>query len=290
MPYSLEFLEKQGSTLHRQDIFETRRALKEVAEEFSTATAALNRTAIDPSTLTAWLELYHPEHSHRLSNPPKWVKAQLEGLETGGDKTRDEFVHVDYGFWMTGTDLDFLDPPVTPHSQHPSTSIQQNGHATFGTTKERSPTASQRYTYHTHLVEWFIGHGFSEIPSVPQGDRPLEMLLCNDNVWNMSRRERSTLCKYWESEARAYIHHSHLAIIDDLRQRHAKLQADLDAYNAEVGIVLLDLFLTHDSRPFQTRLSLLQELNIICSTTTSAAKQIRLLKVWKAPPYFKPIV
>ena len=245
VPYSLELLEKQpGRNLHRWDIRETREELKKVAEEFSRVTATLNGSAVDPSALIAWLELHHPEHHYQLHNPPRWVRklrlTELEGWETVGDKTRDESVNTDYGSWMKGIDLDFLDPPVIPTQQSsdvPPAKTRSNRFFVFDTAEEESPASSQRHTYHNDLFKWFANHGFNKIPPVPQGDRPLDVLLCNDDVWDMSRCERSTLREYWESETRAYNHQSNVAIFDDLRNKHAKLQSDLDAYNNEVAIV-----------------------------------------------------
>ena len=247
LPYSLEALERQpGRSLHRWDIHETREELKEVAEEFSSVTATLNGTAVDPSALIIWLKVNHPEHHHRLHNPPWWVqtvrRTESEGWTTVGDKTRDESVSTDYGFWVKGIDLDFIDPPVVatqPNLDAPLSKTQHNRFSVFDTTKEESSTSSQRRPYHYDLVEWFIKHGFNKIPPVPQGDRPLDVLLCNDDVWNMSRCERSTLRKHWESGTRADSHQSNVAIFDDLRQKHAKLQSDLDAFNNEVTIVPL---------------------------------------------------
>ena len=297
-PYSLEVLERlPGRTLHRWDIGETREELKKVAEEFSRATAALKGTTVDPSELIAWLELCHPEHHHRLHNPPRWVRkvrgTESEGWEIVGDKTRDGSVHTDYGFWMKGIDLDFLDPPVAPPRQHsdpPPVKIQQNRYSVFDTTEEESPTSSQRRAYHRDLIEWFFKHGFNKIPPVPQGDRSLDVLLCNDDVWNMSRSERSTLRKYWESETRAYNHQSNVAIFDDLRQKHAKLQSDLDAYNNEVTIVPSNCLFICGSLPLQTRLDLLRELDIIGCTTTGAAKLTGLLKVCKVSLNIKSLI
>jgi len=240
--------------LHRRDISETHRALKQVSEEFSKVTATLNGTAVDPSALTAWLLVHHPEHSYQLHNPPQWVKvhcAKLEGWKTVGDKTWDESVRTHYGLWVKGIDLDLLEPlPLPQHvPDPPPASIQRNSFAVLGVTEEESPTSSRPYIYHNDLVEWFVKHGFKEMPPVPQGDRSLVALLCDDNVWNMSRSERSTLCKYWESETCAYNHESNVAIFDNLRQKHPKLQADLDAYNTEVIFLLWSCFFIHGSLP-----------------------------------------
>jgi len=229
--------------MHRWDIRETRDELRKVTEEFSRVAAALNGTAVDPSAVIAWLKLHHHEHHYRLHKPPRWVRkvrrTELEGWEIVGDKTRDDFVRTDYGFWMKGIDLDFLDPPVVPPRQHsdPPAKIQQNHFSVLDTTEEETPTSPRPRTYRHDLVEWFFKHGFNKIPPVPQGDRSLDVLLCDDDVWNMSRRERSSLREYWESETCAYNRQSNVAIFDDLREKHAKLQSDLDAYNNEVAIV-----------------------------------------------------
>jgi hypothetical protein len=286
LPYLLENLEKRSDRgLHRWDIGDTRQRLKEVADEFSRVTAALNGTAIDEPALTTWLEQHQPEHNCRLHKPPHWVRirrTELKGWKTVGDKTRDESIHTYYGLWAKGVDLDFLDPPVTLPRQEPDpppTKLQQNRYSLLETNEEKSPTSSQPGTYRINLVEWFNKRGFNKIPPVPQGGRSLDMLLCDEDVWNMSRRERSTLCKYWESETRAHNHQSNVMIFEELSQKHAKLQSDLDAYNTEVTSVPSSCVSDYGSLHFQARLELLRELDIIGCTTTGAAKLTGLLKV-----------
>ena len=221
-PYLLETLEKRsGENLHYRDKVDTRRQLEGVAEEFSRVTATLNGTAIDESASTTWLEQHQPGHNSRLHEPPKWVQkhyTESTGWEIAGNKTRDESIRTYYGFWVKGVDLDFLDPPP-------------------GTNKKQSSTSSQPGIYRSELVEWFNEHKFGRPPPIPQGNRTLDLLLCDYDVWNMSRRERSTLCKHWESETRAYFHQSNVETFNDLSQKHAKLQLDLDAYNTEVTSV-----------------------------------------------------
>ena len=243
LPYLLETLEKRsGENLHYRDKVDTRRQLERVAEEFSRVTATLNGTAIDESALTTWLEQHQPEHNSRLHEPPRWVQkhyTESKGWKTAGNKTRDESIRTSYGLWVKGVDLDFLDPPVAPRQQSdpPPARFPRNRYSLLGTNKEKFPTSSQPGTYRNDLLEWFIKHGMNGIPPIPQRNRTLDVLLCDDDVWNMSRHERTTLCKYWESETRAYNHQSNVEIFDDLSQKHAKLQMDLDAYNTEVTSV-----------------------------------------------------
>ena len=286
LPYSLEELEKQsGGTSHYYDIIDTRRQLKAVAEEFSRVTASLNGTAIDESELITWLEQHHPEYHYRLHKPPNWVqkrRIELAGWKIVGDKTRDQPILTYHELWVKGIDLDFLDPPVAVPRQQtdpPPARLRQNRYSPLETNKEKPPTSSQPGTYRNDLVEWFTNHKLNKIPPVPQGSRSLDVLLCDEDVWNMSRRERSTLCKYWESETRAYNHQSNVAIFDDLSQKHAKLQSELDAYNTEVISVSSRCVFDHGSLQVQARLELLRKLDIIGCTTTGAAKLTGLLKV-----------
>ena len=186
---------------------------------------------------------------------------------------------------LKGNDLDFLDPPVALPQQQPDppVSLRQNRYSLLGTNEEESPTTPQPGTYSNDLVEWFIKHRIDTIPPVPQGDRSLDVLLCDDNVWNMSRRERTTICKYWESETRAYNYSSNVEIFDNLSQQHAKLQSELDVYNTEVTSVPSSCVFDHGSLNLQARLELLRELDIISCTTTGAAKLTGLLKVCNVP-------
>ena len=297
LPYMLENLEKRsGSYLHDEDIYNTRRRLNEVAEEFSRVTATLNGTAIDESALTTWLEQHQPEHNRRLHNPPKWVqahRAESKEWKTVGGKTRDGPIHTYYGIWVKGGDLDFLDPPVALPRQQPDpppAKLQQNRYSPLETNKEKSSTSSQPATYRTDLFEWFEKHGFNKIPPVPRGNRSLDVLLCNKDVWNMSRNERSTLRKYWESETRACNYQSYVTIFDELSQKHAKLQSDLDAFNTEVTGVPSTYVSDYGSLHLQARLELLRELDIIGCTTTGAAKLTGLLKVRNPLQRLKSVV
>ena len=297
LPYMLENLEKDSRTyLHRGDIVSTRRQLWEVAEEFSRVTATLNGTAIDESALTTWLEQHQPEHSRRLHNPPKWVqihRTESTEWQTVGDKTRNESVRTYYGIWVKGVDLDLLDPPVAPPRQQPDpppAKRQQNRYTPLETNKEKSPTSSRPATYRTDLFEWFKKHGFNKIPPVPRGNRSLDVLLCNKDVWSMSRHERTTLRKYWESETRAYNFQSYLTIFDELSQKHAKLQSDLDAFNTEVTRVPSNCVSDYGSLHLQARLELLGKLDIIGCTTTGAAKLTGLLKVRNPSQCLKSLV
>ena len=242
VPYLLDDLEKRSDeNLHYWDKVDTRRQLGRVAEQFSRITATLNGTAIDESMVTTWLEQHQPGHNSRLHDPPKWVQkhyTESKGWKTAGNKARDESIRTSYGLWVKGVDLDFLDPPVaTLPPQQPDPPPARPSQNSRRTNKKKSSTSSRETTYRNYLVEWFSKNGIDKPPPIPQGNRTLDLLLCDYDVWNMSKCERSTLCKHWESETRAYNHQSNVETFNDLSQKHAKLQMDLDAYNTEVTSV-----------------------------------------------------
>jgi hypothetical protein len=99
-----------------------------------------------------------------------------------------------YGFWKSGRDIEFIQPP---------------------------PTFSKTKTKDDPRQAFFNGLGFfGMIPQIPSGQRPLERLITSDDVWSMSLSERECLAESWEEEMRRMAYESNLEEFDSLKEKY----------------------------------------------------------------------
>ncbi|KAF8656758.1 hypothetical protein AX16_002437 [Volvariella volvacea WC 439] len=103
-------------------------------------------------------------------------------------------------------------------------------------------------------------YSFDELPDIPTGNRPLEDLLNDDLVWEMSFQERGRLHKYWTDKMKEIEQPRRLQEYSALRETYRKLFA-----------------LRQQGRD-EARRQLLLNIDIIECTTTGAAKLTSLLK------------
>jgi hypothetical protein len=250
-PYSLDAMERTGGNrVHGRNIYQIRREMKNIEEEFADVVATLNGSVVDSENLLMWLDLHHPGQSQELTNPPPWVNfVRLEryGWETATSgrkgkqaKNAAGFDQTEYGFWVNGRDVDFLEPSVFAegHNAGPQGNQPGNRYAALGVDgddDDMDEPQSEEPNYQATLADWFASHGLADIPEVPTSDQSLNILIHDDDVWDMSRSERLKLSQYWESSARAFGFESNVEVFKDLKRKYAELQQQLDAYNAEVS-------------------------------------------------------
>jgi hypothetical protein len=255
-PYSLDAMERSsGNRMHRRNIYQIRREMKDIEEEFAGVVATLNGSAVDSGDLLEWLDLRHPGQSHELTNPPEWVnllRSEQLGWETATSgrkgkraKTTMEFNQTEYGFWVNGHDLDFLEPSVFAggYDAEGQGGIPGNRFAVLemdGDDEGVDKALSQESSHRANLHDWFAGYELVGIPEPPAGDRSLDILIGDDAVWDMSRSERLKLSQYWDSSARAFGFESDVEVFKDLKRKHADLQQKLDDYNTEVSGWIID--------------------------------------------------
>jgi len=250
-PYSLEAMERMsGNRMHGRNIYQIRREMKDIEEEFAEVVATLNGSAVDSEGLLLWLDLHHPGQSQELMDPPQWVnllrqeqhdwKTATSGRKGKLAKNTTEFNRTEYGFWLNGLDLDFLEPPevVDGYNAGGQVDIPENRFAVLGmdgSDDDADGLPSQEARDRENLVSWFARHELADIPELPISDRSLDILIHDDDVWDMSRLERLKLSQYWESSARAFGFESDVEVFKDLKRKYAELQQQLDAYNTEVS-------------------------------------------------------
>ncbi|THH30127.1 hypothetical protein EUX98_g4067 [Antrodiella citrinella] len=100
----------------------------------------------------------------------------------------------------------------------------------------------------------------NQIPPLPALDRPLEVLLDEEDIWSLSFIERKRLHEYWTRETRQHHQEAHDEEFERLRERHKNaLKNFTEAKSA-------------------SRSQLLRDVDIIGCTTNGAAKLTELLK------------
>ena len=183
--------------------------LKEVEEHLTQIMNKIQHPRLTSEDVEKYLILHHPQHAGSLREPPLWISeifrrstedenANGEWIEVsrGKKSTQDLEIKGIYGFWKSGRDIEFIQPPPIFLSAG-----DENGE-------------DARQTFFDEL-------GFSgKIPQVPTGKRPLERLATSDSVWSMSLSERKCLAESWEDEMRRIAYESNLNRFDRLKKRY----------------------------------------------------------------------
>jgi hypothetical protein len=183
--------------------------LKEVEEQMTGIMNQIQLPQLTPEDAERYLDFHYPQHADSLREPPFWI-AELFRMATEDENENGEWIEVSrgkksaqnqeikgiYGFWKSGRDIEFIQPPPTS----PET--------------EGKEKADPRQAFFKNL-------GFSGmIPQIPSRQRLLEHLVTSDQVWSMSLSERKCLAESWEEEMCRMAYDSNLEEFDILKQRY----------------------------------------------------------------------
>ena len=208
--YSLQRLEQDSG--RGEGLRPVRReyaVLKTVEEDITRVMNKIQLPRLSWEDAERFLDIHYPRHADSLRNPPFWIaelfrRAQEDENENGqwikvtsgrGKKTAQDLEILGiYGFWKSGTDLEFIRPPLG---------------------RRRKRTADPRRAF-------FEGPGFSgRIPPLPSGSRPLKRLVeSGGDVWSMSLTERDCLAQSWEDNIRKIAYESNLEKFKSLKERY----------------------------------------------------------------------
>jgi hypothetical protein len=181
--------------------------LKGVEERTTRIMNQIQHPQLKPEGALKYLDFHYPRHADSLREPPFWIaevfRKATEDENTNGEwieaprgnkSTQDLQIKGRYGFWKSGRDIEFIQPP-----------------STFSKTKKKD---DPRQAFFNELGF------FGEIPQIPSGQRPLERLIASDNVWSMSLPERMCLAESWEEGIRRIAYESNLQELDDLKEQY----------------------------------------------------------------------
>lgn len=214
--------EREGSKAYAQ--------MKELQQEMEKLMDTMTRGAVEVDKLEKYLDENFPQHHHLIHNPQPWILQLFEestkweeAQEAGSHATRQARTLFEY--WHRGCDLAFLTPPpaisaamkekgkknmkkaTKAANQFSALSVaptraeggEGNPVLLAAETEHLDPTAQ----WQLRLEEYFANVPLQDgVPPRPTRARGLADLLDDPDVWDMSLRERQTLCAFWLATVR----------------------------------------------------------------------------------------
>jgi hypothetical protein len=219
--YSLHNLEQQNEAdrpTKRQ--FAT---LKGVEEQMTRIMNRIQLPELTSEVVKRHLHDHYPQFADSLREPPFWI-AEFFRRATEDEDENGEWIEVSrgkksaqdpeikgiYGFWKNGRDIELIQPPPAS-SKH-----------------KGKQKADPRQAIFNEL-------GFSGIPQIPSGKRPLGRLVTTDNIWSMSLSERKCLAESWEQEMRRMAYESNLEEFELLKQQYEQACKTYEEVQDEVS-------------------------------------------------------
>ena len=184
--------------------------LKKVEENMARIVNQIQLPQLTSEDVQRFLHFRYPWHADSFSEPPFWIaelfrrvtedeSANGEWIQVskGKKNTQDQEIKGIYGFWKSGRDIEFIQPPST------SLAPEDN----------RGSDLQQAF---------FNELGFSGMmPSIPSSRLPIECLLEGaGNVWSMSLSERECLALSWEDDMRNIAYESNLQEFQALKEKY----------------------------------------------------------------------
>ncbi|KAG9124064.1 hypothetical protein FRC07_013002, partial [Ceratobasidium sp. 392] len=270
MEFSLDNAEKlQAKSKMDRTINSAYREMKSKETEMVNLMKKLATRDVPQDHLEQCILADYPFHYDELfSSPPSWiwslvVQAAESEWQTVGDTQGDVSV---LNFWLNGRDIAFLQPPpVLPRNPAaskntvPSFNVFNVLSVEDGSGDVPSAGVDIRRQHHQFVQEFLNQYGLEEIPDIPQTTRPIENLLADPSVWNMSMSERATLYDTWYMAASEAIRQTQVDDFESLRRQHT------------------DALQKFQEIQDQNRVTILKRAHIVGCTTTGAAKVVSLL-------------
>jgi hypothetical protein len=153
------------------------------------------------------------------AGPGEWSEVKGKGKKQRVD---DEMTRTHYGFWKSGFDIKFIQPPQIPQAivteEKGGKKKKKQATVTFVRPETIQNIMSE---YRGRLAGFFVPLGFTnEVPVIPSGNRPMVELLSSDRVWSMSLDERLRIATFWEDEMRSIAYNSHVGEYQTLRKEY----------------------------------------------------------------------
>jgi hypothetical protein len=198
--------------------------LKEVEGHMTHIMNKIQHPRLTSEDVEKYLGLHYPKHADSLREPPLWI-SEIFRRSTEDENENGEWIEVSrgkkstqdleikgiYGFWKSGRDIEFFQPPPR-----------------FLNTRSKNGEDPRQ--------AFFDEIGFSgKIPQILLGKRPLELLATSDSVWPMSLSERSCLAESWEDEMRRIAYESNLKGFDRLKKRYKDVCRSYEDVQDEVS-------------------------------------------------------
>ncbi|KAG6850946.1 hypothetical protein H0H93_005815 [Arthromyces matolae] len=178
---------------------------------------------------------------------------QLDSDDSDDDDESDEELEPWQVSWEASSTK--RSPDTEPFNDPVSASVQPID-------SSRHPTSPEnlRISDIQDPAAFFLANHCTSIPIIPQGDRALDMLLREGDLWSFSRVERTKLHVYWKQQVHEGIYCDRIEDFKRLRRKYAEANQ------------------VYQEGKNETRRQLLKNVDLIGCTTTGAAKLASLLK------------
>ncbi|KAG8833026.1 hypothetical protein FRC17_000149 [Serendipita sp. 399] len=275
--YSLDTLERldSSSTEDKSNIHRAYRALKTTEKELHAVLKQLQGGEVSEDDRTEYMELFVADQYDELMHPPQFVHA-IRALEEGWSQVGPGKANGQtplHDFWRMGRDIIWVE------QMHSSTQVREERQLSNrfvdlavdeGEDDEASSFEDDLSDFGdspsdledeegSELRSFLEAAGLSALPPIPSSDRPLDQLREDETVWAMSLSERTRLANAWEEGARQYFFTRNQNSFTYLKAKYE------------------DAKQTYEECQDQTKLRILNKVDIIGCTTTGAAKLTALL-------------
>ena len=269
--YTLDKLEKLASEAVLNRSMKRQYAkMKKLEEALTRTMTSILLPLLTWENIEQHLDIHYPDHAESLRVPPfwiaefasqKWAEEEQEGefqeVHRKGKKNKtidDTVSHTLYGLWRAGADIHFI-------QQKPVGAASKKG-------KQVAVAQTPAQSLLENPTAFFESLGFvGMMPPIPNGNRPLEALLRDARVWQMSLSERVRLADEWEKKIRWLAYTSQHDHYRSLKEEYREACQEHDDMRDEVSII--PSYLLMISHGFtQARRRLLSQTDLIACTTT----------------------
>lgn len=224
------------------------RNLKLMEEEMTELMGKIVNREVPQDDLLEHVAAEHPTHHDELTHPPYWVQKLFddscslgEGWQTAHRKTAISLPD----FWLQGSDLDYITPPVEKVAEPKKLKGKGKARARPAPNRFELPVEqaapSGLTDYQMELAAWaqsvhdyFIQLGLPGIPPAPSTTRGVNGLLRDWNVWSMSRKERLDLHAFWTEEVREMSYAKQTMEFERLKANHAEARTRWEGMRDQV--------------------------------------------------------
>ncbi|TBU41804.1 hypothetical protein BD309DRAFT_964525 [Dichomitus squalens] len=262
--YTLDKLEKLASeaTLNRS-MKRQYAKMKELEERLTKTMNSILLPLLTWEKIEQHLDIHYPDHADSLRIPPFWI-AEFASQKWAEEDQEGEFQEVTrkgnkkktvdktvartlYGVWRSGSDVHFLQQqPAAPPTSKKG--------------KQVTDLSIQAQSLLANPSAFFDSLGFAGlIPPIPGKNRPLDELLRDPRLWQMSLLERARLADEWEKKIRWLAYTSQQDHYKSLKEEYREACKE------------------HDDMRDEVRRRLLSQTDLIACTTTGAATLTSLL-------------
>ncbi|CAI2180938.1 10853_t:CDS:10 [Funneliformis geosporum] len=231
--FSLEEVCKNHIRNGKQSYFISKlhRSLEEIEQEATEVRNILHKRWLKWADVQEYLMteekmFYSKFHRGRDDDLPNWV------LETNGEfrlvrNKRNKRNMTKFEKWISGDDLEVIKKRKEILSKPQRKKKKRNNHNRYGALRESEESEENttdvdglQTDYET--IQWIKSY------KEPKTNRPLNVLLNNYSIWNMSRTERKRLHDHWRTK----IHQEFIVNLSNLQRRHDEKRKEMcDIYD-----------------------------------------------------------